>query len=149
MGEEEPLTENEAAWTALNITSAKEPELWGMEGDEYLNHTEMDVAIEAELDGCDKLTGTLVICGYARYDKPKAEKWGDDILENLLERLDEDYGPPEDSTDKTDAMKEAAKVFVQAVLDEYLVWRCEVVERKTIDVPEWVKANRPDWLKQE
>jgi hypothetical protein len=46
-------------------------------------------------------------------------------------------------------MKEAAKVFLTAVLDEYVGWACEIVKWETVDVTAWVKENRPDWLEQD
>ncbi|MEE9365868.1 MAG: hypothetical protein V3W44_04185 [Dehalococcoidales bacterium] len=132
------------------MSEKKEPELWGTENDERLTHSKMGEAIEAELDNwdTDKLTGTLVMCGYVHEEMAGAASWSDHVLEHLLEDLDDNYGDPEGSIETTDNMKKAATVFVQAVLDEYTVWQCEVVDRKEIDVAEWVKENRPDWLEE-
>ena len=131
------------------MNEKNEIDFWGCEDDEVLTHTEMDVAIEEELDarnGIDGLPRTLEICGFVRADKPTAESLLDNGLEYLLEYLDDNYGNPEEYTVPTDTMKEAAKVFVQAVLNEYTVWSCSIVKRKTIDVAQWAKDNRPEWL---
>lgn len=122
---------------------------WDSEDEERLTYSEQDDAIECLLDGTDPLPEKLEICGYARMELPKAESLVSHVLDHLMETLDKEYADPEGSyTDATDGMKEAAKVFVAAVLDEYTNWACELVKRETIDVMEWVKANRPDWLKE-
>ncbi len=121
---------------------------WGTGDEEQLTHTDQDDAIEGILD-MGELSGTLEICGYARMELPGAESLCDHVLEHILEGLDEEHSDPEGSySEPTDNMKEAAKVFVTAVLSEYTSWACEIVERKTIDVAAWVKENRPDWLEE-
>ncbi len=122
---------------------------WDSEDTEHLTHTDRDEAIEGILDGTGKLPEKIEICGYARM-VPNAESAATRILERLLEDLDMDYGDPAGSnTDATSAMKEAAKEFVTAVLDEYSIWACDLVKRETVDVMPWVKGNCPEWLEQE
>ena len=125
-------------------------EYWDSEGEERLTHTDQYDAIENMLDGIGKLPETIEICGYARMELPGVESLATDVLERLLEGLDEEYGDLEGGyVSGTDKMKEAAKVFLTAVLDEYVSWACEIVKRETVDVAAWVKENRPDWLEQE
>lgn len=47
-------------------------------------------------------------------------------LNHMLEELDELYSDPEgDATEPTQAMKEAAKAFADAVVKDYVSWECE------------------------
>ena len=119
---------------------------WDSEGEERLTHTDRDEAIESILDGIGKLPEKIEICGYARM-LPNVELLAHHALERLVEDLDEEYGDGNYS-EATTAMKEAAKVFLTAVLDEYAVWACILVKRETVDVPAWVKENCPEWLEQ-
>ena len=121
---------------------------WDSEGEERLTYTDKDEAIMGILDGLDKLPEKIEICGYARMI-PNVELLAHLALERLLENLDEEYGDPEGGyVSGTDKMKEAAKVFLTAVLDEYVIWACILVKRETVDVPAWVKENCPEWLEQ-
>lgn len=130
----------------------KKIEFWGLEDDEQLIHTEMDDAIESILDGVDAvdaLPKTIEVCGFI-HSEPNAKSEAAKILAQLLENLDKDYGDPGGAfTKATDGMKRAAKVFVITVLEEYTVWACELVKRETINVREWIKENRPDWLEED
>jgi len=123
--------------------------LWGKADDERLTHTEMDDAIESMLDGMDDdidLPETIEVCGFA-HTEPNIKKEAAGILERFIEGLDENYGDPDGSyTETTDRMKESAEEFVTAVLEEYQVWACDIVKRETVNVQEWIKDNRPDWL---
>jgi hypothetical protein len=126
-----------------------EVKFWDAEDTEILTHTDQDDAIECLLDGFDELPDMLEIYGYTRMELPSTDSLTTHVLEEMLSRLDEDYGNPEDNhQEATDTMKEAAKAFVEIVKNEYVPWACEIVKHKTIDVQEWVKANRPDWLEQ-
>ena len=121
-------------------------EFWDDEGTEILNFTDKDEAIEYILDGIGELPAKLEICGYTRREMTEsAESLGDSVLDDLLERLDDEYGG-EDETERTDEMKKSATIFANKMLSLYSVWQCEIVKKEIIDVNEWVKENRPDWL---
>jgi len=125
-------------------------EFWGREEDEHLTHTEMDPAIEEILDGMDNINAlpeTIEVCGYA-HTEPSSKGINEHVLEHLLEWLDEEYGDSDKYSDPTDGMKEAADTFVAAVLAEYTVWACDLVKKETVNVQEWIKENRPDWLEE-
>lgn len=66
------------------------------------------------------------------------------VLSDTLERLDEEYGDPDDTTttEPSVGMKEAEKRFIDRVLSEYRPLAYEEVEVLTISVPEWRKRNR-------
>ena len=124
---------------------------------ERLEHTCAEDAIEQHLDSLlsPKMTAvevlkalpeTVTVYEYT-HKKPDAVKLAERCLENLLEDLDEGYGDPDDrSTDPTPTMKGAALNFMCAILSEYQVWACDKKSKETINVEEWVKENRPDWL---
>ena len=96
-------------------------ELWyGVKGQERICET-----IDDLLDGFPE--GTPVEVHVFRKCKVnRVETIAFAVLDRLLEDLDDDYGDPDgDLTEPTDGMKWAAKVFIDAVLKEYVVWTCE------------------------
>ena len=129
-------------------------EFWGEVDDKYLTHTEMNCAIEDILDSLwqeriDSLPETIKVYGFARQRLSDASKEfiAKDCLERLLEGLDDEYAEPDAGySDPTDGMIKASKEFVSAVLKEYVIWACEPVKHEIINVREWIKNNRPDWL---
>lgn len=49
-----------------------------------------------------------------------------DILEDIIERLDENFGDPDDfGTEATIKMKEASLEFAKVIMKEYKPWACE------------------------
>lgn len=74
------------------------------------------------------------------------------VLDDLLERLDEDYGPTDDDMRERDmptaAMREAEEHMKAVVLRDYTVYRFEPTgEEEVVKVWEWVLAERP-WPEQ-
>lgn len=117
-----------------------------------LEHETIDDAIEARLEGLgpDKEPGTIKVYGWARKvitpdDFPSP-------LELIMDRIAEDDGGllgeagPDDKI--TDAMLDAEKVFLNMVAREFVPWACEIVETRTVNVAEWIKANRPEWTEE-
>ncbi len=53
-------------------------------------------------------------------------RW-DGFLEDILERLDEEYADPEGNiySQPTEKMEKAAKVFAEVIEKEYTSWQCE------------------------
>lgn len=126
------------------------PTFWGFDNDEHLSCTDRDEAIDEYLDNCypGPYPETLEVIGFVRR-KADPDTWRLGVLDRLLENLDEEYGDPDGGpTDPTPAMKEAEQTFVSAVLAEYEVWQCERCCEETVDVREWIAANRPDWLEE-
>ncbi len=118
---------------------------WDDEGEEWLTHDDMDDAIESILDDMapSPLPSRIEICGYALM----VVKIATGALEDVLENLDMKYGNPDgDPKDPTPKMVLAEEMFLDVVSREYECWTCEIVERREIDVAEWVKSQRPDWL---
>ena len=109
---------------------------------ERLYATTVDEAIETYLKDNDLLDSpsewpeTVTI---ARFRPMKAMLDAGDVLERILEELDEDYGDWESEPDKpTDKMKEAAQVFVDAILAEYRVFNLESDTRAEYSLSEWL-----------
>lgn len=140
----------------------REPCFWTCDDAcERLTHEDQADAVEEALDNLAEpgqtaeqflasLPEELEVYGYARSLGPseKQRDWlADGALEILLEGLDQDYGDPDDATEETEAMKQAAREFVDAVLAEYSIWACEQICIETVKPREWVKEHRPDWLK--
>ena len=64
-------------------------------------------------------------------------------LEDMLERLDEDYGDQETGTEPTDTMIEAEKVFTEAIKKDYHVYMCEPQGKPIIiSTAYWLMQNR-------
>jgi hypothetical protein len=71
----------------------------------------------------------------------------DHILEDLLERFDEEYGSSyvDDWGKPTEGMRKAAAEFVAKVRAEYVPWACEVSETVEVDLVAWVKKEMPEF----
>lgn len=133
-------------------TKKPEPDIvfYGINDPERLEYEDDDEAIEAYLDDLypDDLPETIELCGYARREI-KPEFLSDSLLGSALEGLDEEFGDPDGNhTKPTQNMKDAEKVFIEAILAEYEPWMCECVSREEINVKEWVEKNAPHWLKE-
>ena len=100
----------------------------GDDADEFVSRYIEDTADIGLFDAwADRQKWPLKVTVYRRMDPTKhADRMAAFVLEDLLERLDEDYSDPDGSyTKPNDAMKGAADVFVSAVLGQYKAWACE------------------------
>lgn len=108
---------------------------YGVEGQEQLDESVKDV-VESLVNGgwsytggsgswkeiADQISWPIEVHVYRRRALPRPET----ILGFVLDMLDEEYCDPDgDNTDPTPGMKAAAETFVQAILSEYVPWRCE------------------------
>jgi hypothetical protein len=116
------------------------------DGDEHLSYTDMDEAIEMALDDSGQLDGTIIAYGFSRMRINRRDCG--DVLGDLIERLDEEYGSPEGPDDIPEIMRAAEDGFLRIVLAHYVPWACEVVEQHEINVASWVREHRPDWLEE-
>lgn len=114
------------------------------EDDESLSDESIDDAVDYYVNQFapeEKLPAEVVVYGFAQ-TKPKLSG----VLEQALEWLDEEYANPEgESTQPTDAMREAERVFIAAVLKDYDCWACEVVDKVTVDLKKWCADNDREW----
>jgi hypothetical protein len=114
---------------------------------ETLHWEDKNQAIESYLDDLthDDQPATLTVYGFARMS-PNWKRLEINVLDDLIENLDEEYGSPDEATIQTAIMQQAAKEFVQKIAAEYQTWSCVVKTSEEINVMEWIKENRPHWL---
>jgi len=125
-----------------NVIDGNEILYWSCnEDEEHLIHESKKEAIEYYLDDFEEgMEPTKIqVFGYAKIE---INEDGIGYLEDLLEYLDSEYGDPDGGwTDPTDAMKKAAKIFVDTVVSEYNVWRCHCVYEEEVNVKHWLNKN--------
>ena len=116
---------------------------------EMLYHEDFDEAVEAHLDDQVQLDldEEIEVYGYARIIVNKSV-FAKVILESASDFLSDSYDG-EDGHEQNEAIKTAAATFVETYLENYEPWACQVVETKTVNVGDWVRKNRPDWLLKE
>jgi len=128
----------------MKTAEGREVVYWGQRDANQLTYTDKDEAIEEILDGIDKFPSTIEICGYAEM-RPNWAHYAP--LESMLDNLDEEYGDIDGGyTEPTPDMKKAEEAFMSVIAEEYKPGACEVITQETIDVAEWIKVHRPDWL---
>jgi hypothetical protein len=116
---------------------------------------DLDEAVEDYLN--DFITGEawpepVTIFGYSVKRIPVQDPqwvsgWASHIAESLWERLDEEFGNSDESQGVPDEVVKLAEQFVLAAaahFDDHNIWPDGTSE--TINVHEWVLANRPEWL---
>ena len=122
------------------MSSEREVKFWCDTLDrEHLTADSIEEALAEALDDVavyPKIPETLTLYGFAprTVDAPRAEREAEWALECLIERLDEDFGPLDESTEPSGDMREAAREFVVRVLRTYEVWQCEHVETRVVKV---------------
>ncbi len=124
----------------------RKPQFWGLKDQERLTCTDPDEVIEACLEDADPECPpkTILICGFVPMD---ATLNPDRCLDDILCSLDEEYGDSEgEPTNPTEAMKRAMQTCCDTILKDYISWACEQVCSQEVNVQEWIKKNRPDWL---
>ncbi len=121
---------------------------WGTKDTERLVHDCADDAIEAIIGDLDDPIAEIGDVTVHEYKSESLNFSANQLLSEILERLDEDYGDPDgDLTQPTPAMLAAAQTFASALRTDYFVWRCVTTGRTvTVNALEWVKQHRPDWL---
>lgn len=121
---------------------------WGDEDDEVLKYTSEDEAIEAQLEFMEDEPppNNIAIYGFSKR-RLTYEYFKGKIIVHVLDNLDEEFKCVDaDPTEITPKMLEAERVFIEAVLSEYEVSSYVPVTSKIINVNEWIKEHRPDWL---
>ena len=125
-------------------------EYWSCnEDDECLTATEMEEAIDDFLNENDDLPAKLTVYGFNHVviDKKTKDWLVRQTLEDMLERLDDEYGNPDDNITKaTEETKAASKEFVDKIVSSYYVWRCDQVAKVEINMAEWLKEHDPELL---
>ncbi len=134
---------------------------------EDLTDRDPDEAIRCHLDGMldpqiprrlvlDTLPKTVSLFGYARAVLPPNELDPDSVLDEIMERIEEDeYGDPDGAkwdermtAEAVAAVKVKAQEFCSTIRANYVPWFCEQVTKEEIDVEKWVRENEPGWLEE-
>lgn len=116
-------------------------EEWSCDEDGYINlHEDTETAVrEYFADIQPELRSETVTVYRYKPSKPTIRDCGSP-LEYLLERLDEEYLPDEcDPDSPTQAMLDAEKAFIEAVLAEYKRHSLRVVESVTVNVADYLE----------
>lgn len=126
-------------------------DLWDDPRQERLRYDDLDEAIGYLLDDSfpDPLPATLTVGAFVKesISEAYAKDIANDLVEEQLAHLDENFGDPDgDSTEPWPELVAAAEAFAAELRRKYEVWICKCVHTVEVDVAEWVKANRPDWL---
>lgn len=66
-----------------------------------------------------------------------ADWFAEDAIDNLIMRLDEEYGNYGDPTEITQKMKDAASVFVKAVIADYDIYQHEPIGSIAVKVSDY------------
>jgi hypothetical protein len=113
------------------------------EDEEQLSFTCIEEAVEQWADDCwpNPLPETVTVYGYGRM---RVVTCPTSPLEDMVERLDEEYGDPEGNyeTPVTEGMREAERQFIAAVLAEYHPWACVRVSEEVVNVADFLDAER-------
>ena len=124
------------------MSETRKAELWTCEkGAETFHCRSVQSAVVDFADQVGELPETVTVYGYASKVIEVTDWYAERALENLLESLDEEYWSPDDGTEPTPAMEAAAKAFVAAVVAEYRVWQCDLVETLEVRVADYVRAE--------
>ena len=113
---------------------------YGLEGQEILDHGVEEV-LERHFDclSPDQMPETERVLLW-RHRTIRIEQQADAILENLLERLDEEHGDPDlhQGNRATPRMTAAARAFLREVAAEYQLWICDPTgEHETVHPRRW------------
>ena len=140
--------------------ASKEVDFWDLEGVDEVIYENFDEAVEAILDSMDgdPLPKQLKMVGY-KIDDVSGSDYDTYILDLVLWWLDAEHNihsnsrrtgvihrMPDLSKKEADKMRDAAKTFIDTVLDEYESRKCHAVCEEVIDVREWLKVHHPKWL---
>ena len=121
---------------------------------EELRCDDFHEAVEMILDAMDckvsDLPETIEIYRYKRMKVNKNVKSdAQGLLEDIYERLDEEYGGPDNYSEPTKQVMEIAESFLTRVYSLYVPWTCEVDGPPIkVNVKDWIKKNAPHWLEE-
>ena len=118
-------------------------------GDEYLKD-DPDEVIQDHLEGTPATTWdrVVIIAGYKRMPIFWA---GYHPLEEIVERLDDEYGHEECEFVASEELVATAEKMLELLKEEYVGWGCEEVigQRQQYDLVDWVRENEPDWIEED
>jgi len=87
-----------------------------------------------------KIPAEVTLYGFARLDVFLGSY---SPLQELLDYLDAEYGHPDDEPNgATFATRAAEKIFIEAVLKEYVPWACKCVIKKKVNPFDYIKRGK-------
>jgi len=124
--------------------SAEKPEYWGMLEQERLTAKSEEDCVKEFCEAWeseDPIPSEIVIYGYDP-ETININRLAEDTLEHVLEYLDEEYGDWDNDPDgPTDKMKLAAQDFISKVAEDYHVFKCKPVCKKTVKILDYVSEK--------
>lgn len=128
------------------MSEARQAQWWTCDaGAERISNCEIGDAVLEWWDGLspdEPLPETVTVYGFAPrvIDDRERERLAMQVMDDLHESLEDEYGDPDGLADATitDSMKQAARAFVAAVLNEYSIWQCEKVCEETVTVKDYI-----------
>jgi hypothetical protein len=129
--------------------TAENPTYWGLVGDESLSCDDIGERLQDFIDGLDPdnpIPETIEMVGFdpvpIHVENETADISGL-ILDKVLEYLDECYSVSREfEYEPTEKMEEAAKKCAKKILEEYNVYDCEEVCRKTVKISDYLNENK-------
>ena len=102
---------------------------YGTKEDEILSDTPEEAFIKYA-ESFDKEEDIIFPITVYTFKRAKISLTANDILDDVLESLDDEYGSPymNDYTESTPRMKDAAENLVKIIKEEYVPWECEINE---------------------
>jgi len=121
------------------------------DGGEFLTHKSLDEALEDVLWPIlpSKLGEVREVFGWARVEMPGDEFILDSVMEALSGCLIEWDNPEESEILESPEIYRAAQVLAATVAQHAKVFACEIVHSEKVKVLDWVRENKPDWLKDD
>ena len=116
--------------------------------------TEIDEAVQEYFEYLDPpdWPKEVEVKAFVRKEVSERERrnLAEQALEELIERLDEEYGNPEEATEFDDVARAVAREFVDKIIANYEIWGCEESTKENLQVntAEWVRKNNPLWLEE-
>ena len=125
--------------------------LYGPPGAEHLTAQDLETALAdyfEDPDICpDALPEWIEMHGFRRRELvPRGWQEPKYLVEEMLERLDEDYGNPDEATAATPFMVKAAEHFVECIKRDYVVWACDAVLEIKVHVKTWQEQQHRNEL---
>lgn len=121
----------------------REAKFYDCESAEILTHESPYAAIDDWYGNVGRdCPDTVTVDGYAPLVVSVNTVGVERLLEEALERLDEELGNPDaEPTEPTEAMKKAADALAAVIVAEYVPWACEKVSSEVVNMKQWLKDN--------
>lgn len=129
---------------------SEEVKYWSCNRDaDYLTHQSIEFAIDEFLEDVEppEWPDEVVVYGFAPMEVRFSGYARDNMLDELVESLDEDYGDPYGNSDDyrpSDAVKAKADELLRLMEAEYPCWTCEEVETVTVPLRDYVPLERSE-----